>query len=528
MKKYKFWGTALLSLALLTNSMTSCSDMDYLDINYNPNYPSTASYKNLVPAAEASTVAVLGLYATLTGNMWCQYTTQSNASNQYNDLCAYASSTSTSYPPVTSLWQNSYANALQDLKLALADAEAKEAWNYWMVAKVLQAYHFMMLTDSYGDIPFSEALNIEFANPKFDSSKDAVYPSIIQMLDAAIAKESAAVAAEKKSLMGINDVFFGGDMTKWVAFAKSLKLKVYLKSYTTYSTQIASLLGTGGLLEEDCAWTTWEDATNKSNPLYEYNIRQLNSTENMRACHTFLEYMLSKNDPRIMYIYEPTGRSKEVYSTDAERKEHLSACYEGLICGPNAGKISTNESTGAPLAATSRLRQRFNDPVYLMNAAECKLMIAEAYARAANAAKAEEYYNQAVMAGFERYGLDGTSFMNGAYKFDKDNMLNSIGMQYWVSYAGANSYDGWITRNRLKIPAIVPNMTVRKSEVPLNRELSDGYVLGTLVDPIGSALNAGEYPLRLLYPTATTLYNNAAAEYVKANGNVMTKPLWWE
>ncbi len=525
MKKCKSWGTLLLSIVLLINTMVSCSNSDYLDINYNPNFPAVASCKNLVPAAEASTVAVMGLYATLTGNMWCQYTTQGNSTNQYNDLCAYASSTATSYPPVTSMWQNSYAHALEDIKLALADAETSETWNYWLVAKVLQAYHFLMLTDSYGDIPFTEALNPEFPNPKLDSSKDVVYPGILEILNGAIAKAEEAVNSEKKMPMGVNDCFFGGNMSKWIAFAKSLKLKMYLKSYTTYSGEIASLLNAGGLLEEDCAWTAWEDATNKSNPLYEYNIRQLNTTENIRACHTFLEYMLDKNDTRIAYIYEPVASSTKLYSTEAEWMEHLHECYEGLMCGPNAGKITTTE---APLSSTSRFRQRYNDPVYLMNAAECELMIAEAYARAGNSGKAEEYYNKAVLAGFGRWGLDGASYVEGAYKFDTNNMLQCIAMQYWVSYAGANSYDGWITRNRLGIPTVQADITVRENETPFERELTDGYVLGTLVDPLGSALNAGEYPLRLLYPTATTLYNTAAAEYVQKNGNSMTKALWWE
>ena len=524
MKKYRNWGTLLLSATLLISTMTSCSESDYLDINYNPNYPADASCKNLVPSIEASTVAVMGLYAKLTGDMWCQYCTQGNSTNQYNNLCAYASTTATSYPPVTSLWQNSYAHALEDCKLALADAEKNGMWNYWMIAKVLQAYHFLTLTDSYGDIPFTEALNIaEYPNPKFDSSKDVVYPGILQLLDEAISKESDAAAAEKQNALGVNDCFFGGDMSKWAAFARSLKLKMYLKSYETYSRQISELLSAGGLLEEDCAWTTWEDATNKSNPFYEFNIRQLNTTENVRACHTFLEYMLDKKDLRIMYIYELAGVAP--YTTEADVAEHLEDCYEGLICGPNSGKVST---TVAPINSTSRLRQRYDDPVYLMNAAECELMIAEAYARADNALQAKTYYDKAILAGFSRWGLDGSAFVEDAYKFDTSDMLTCIGMQYWVCFAGANSYDGWITRNRLDIPAVQGDITVRVDETPYNRTLTEGYTLGTLVDPLGSALNAGEYPLRLLYPTATTLYNTAADEYVQQNGNSMVKPLWWE
>ena len=128
-------------------TVTSCSDSGYLDINYNPNYPSTASYKQLLPAAEGSIVAVSGLYQQITGDFWCQYVTQGNSTNQYNTLSNYAVTTSGSIPPVTTIWQNTYANSLEDLKLALASAEESKAWNYWMVAKILQAYNFLVLPD---------------------------------------------------------------------------------------------------------------------------------------------------------------------------------------------------------------------------------------------------------------------------------------------------------------------------------------------------------------------------------------------
>ena len=303
MKMTKYIATAALCMATAAVTLTSCKDSGFLDINYNPNYPSSASAKYLVAAAEASTVSIMGYQAAITGNMWCQYTTQGNTTNQYNTVCTYATTTSSTYPPVTPMWQNSYANALEDLKLALADAEKNQQWNWWLMAKVLTAYHYMMLTDSYGDIPFTEALDASNANPKFDDSKSVVYPGIIAMLDEAIAKGADAEAYDAMAPVGGYDCFLHGKMAKWVSFAKSLKLKAYLKDPQAYAGQINSLLAEGGLLEEDCAWTIWEDATNKSNPLYEYNIRQLNTTENMRACQTFFDLLLQNNDPRIAYLY---------------------------------------------------------------------------------------------------------------------------------------------------------------------------------------------------------------------------------
>ena len=524
MKMTKYIATAALCMAMAAVTLTSCKDSGFLDINYNPNYPSTASAKYLVAAAEASTVSIMGYQAAITGNMWCQYTTQGNTTNQYNTVCTYATTTSSTYPPVSPMWQNSYANALEDLKLALADAEKNSQWNWWLMAKVLTAYHFLMLTDSYGDIPFTEALDATNANPKFDDSKSVVYPGIIAMLDEAIAKGADAEAADAMAPVGGYDCFLGGDMAKWVSWAKSLKLKAYLKDPQAYAAQINGLLAEGDLLEEDCAWLSWEDATNKSNPLYEYNIRQLNTTENMRACQTFFDYLLQNNDPRIVYLYEPTSVGKQKFSTEDEWMANLADCYEAL---PYGGE-KVPDATVAPVSSTSRFRQRYNDPVYLMNAAECELMIAEAYARAGNMAKAKEYYDKGITAGFERWGLDAAGFVDGAYAFDANDWQKSIAYGYWTTFAGANAYDGWLTRNRFGIPELQPDIMVRANNDELVRGFSEGYKVGSLVDPTASTLNPGEYPTRLLYPQNTSLYNTSADAYINANGNSQTKKLWWQ
>ena len=90
MKRYKFLSAALLGALLTMGTVTSCSDSGYLDINYNPNYPSTASYKQLLPAAEGSIVAVSGLYQQITGDFWCQYVTQGNSTNiRFYSSCYY-------------------------------------------------------------------------------------------------------------------------------------------------------------------------------------------------------------------------------------------------------------------------------------------------------------------------------------------------------------------------------------------------------------------------------------------------------
>ena len=508
MKKY-FRIFAMVALCSL--SLASCES--FLDINKNPNYPSEATCETLLPSVCATTVVQLGYNGEVMGIMFNQYCTQGNSTNQYNSLVNYAL-TAASY---TGFWSNAYGNTLPDLRILEKMAEEKGYWNYWLIAKVIEAYNWSLLIDLYEDIPFTEALNAnEFPYPNYDNGKTVVYPAILAMLDEAIAKESAATASGQPKIAN-KDYYFNGDIDKWVAFAKSLKLKLYMKDFDANKSAIQSLLSAGGLLEEDCAVTCWEDATNKGNPFYESNIRQLNTQENVRACHTFIEYMIANDDVRLNYIYEPTYESTQNPAAVSLRDR-----FEGL---PYGTKPATSGDGGVAITASSRWLQHYSDPVYLMNHAEAHFLQAEAYARLGDAANAKAAYDEGVLAGFERWGLDGSSYIaeGGAYQFDEANMVKCIMLQKWVSYAKANALDGWFDRNRTGIPAVAGAITVRVSDVDPSAGLSAGYELGTFVDPGETSLQPKQMPRRLMTPTSSSQYNPNAPVTKE-----LYEPMWWQ
>lgn len=508
MKKY-FRIFAMVALCSL--SLASCED--FLDINKNPNYPSEATCETLLPSVCATTVVQLGYNGEVMGIMFNQYCTQGNSTNQYNSLVNY-SLTIGSY---TGFWSNAYSNTLPDLKILLNKSEEKGYWNYWLIAKVLQAYNWTLLMNLYEDIPFTEALNAdEFPYPNYDSGKSVVYPAVIAMLDEAIAKEGQATASGQPTIAN-KDYYFNGDIDKWVAFAKSLKLKLYMMDFDANKSAIQSMLSAGGLLEEDCAVTCWEDATNKGNPFYEMNIRQLNTQENVRAAHTFIEYMIEKDDIRLNNIFEPT-----YVSTQNPAAVSLRDKFEGL---PYGTKPSTSGDGGVPIGNSSRWLQHYSDPVYLMNQAEAYLLQAEAYSRLGETAKAQECYEKGVLAGFDRWGLDGSSYIaeGGSYEWDADNQIECIMLQKWVSYAKANALDGWFDRNRTGYPKMAGSITVRVSDVDPSAGLSDGYELGTLVDPGETALQPKQMPRRLMTPSSSSQYNPNAPVTKE-----LYEPMWWQ
>ena len=510
MKLKNIFSTGLIT-GILCISMISCND--YLDVNENPNFPTEASIETLLPSVGATTIARIALDGDLIGTLWMQHATQGNSTNQYNSTANY-SVTVTSY---NAIWTNAYANTLPDLKILMEMAEDHKAWNYWLVAKVLTAFNYHFLTDLYGDIPFTEALQAkEFPAPKYDDSKTVVYPGIIAMLDEAIAKEADAKLSTNP-VMTKEDYYFNGDMDEWIAFAKSLKLKLLMRDFEANKSQIAAMLAADGFLQDDCAMTVFEDAINKGNPLYEYNIRQMNTIENMRACHTFTEFLIAMEDPRIERYYEVTKYSE---GKDVSIRE----VYGGLPCGTKPSTVEADED-GVPLIKSSRFLQSYSDPAYLMNNAEVAFLQAEAYARLGDKAKARAAYDDGVTKAFGRWGYDPTSFIaeGGVYAFDDsslDKMLKCILTQKWVASAKANAWDAFFDRNRTGIPEISTVEKVRVSNKAPG--LMPGYELGTLVAPGSTELQVNEFPKRMLVPQISSA-NNPNAPVTKN----LTDPMWW-
>ncbi|MDR1403117.1 MAG: SusD/RagB family nutrient-binding outer membrane lipoprotein [Tannerellaceae bacterium] len=515
MKLKKILITTVIT-GILSTSFFSCDD--YLDVNDNPNYPTEATLQTLLPSIGATTIAQIGLNGALIGSMWMQYTTQGNSTNQYNSLVNY-SLTVSSY---NTFWTNAYANTLPDIKILQQKAEEEGAWNYWLVSKILEAYNYHFLTDLYGDIPFTEALQAkEHPYPKYDDSKTVVYPGILAMLDEAIAKEAAAKSAPNP--MTKEDYYFNGNIDRWISFAKSLKLKVLLRDFEANKGQISALVDAGGLLETDCAMTAFEDAINKGNPFYEYNIRQLNTQENVRACHTFTEFLIAANDPRIEQYYEVTNYAKSEIA--AGNDVTVRDIYGGLPCGTKPSTTEGDEDA-VPLVKSSRYLQAYNDPAYLMNNAEVAFMKAEACARLGDKAKAKAAYDDGVTKAFGRWGYDASAFIagDGAYAF-KDasltDMLGCILIQKWVAAAKANTWDAFFDRNRTGFPQISRADKVRVSNITTG--LTPGYELGALVNPGNTELQAGQIPLHLLVPQNSSSYNPNAPE-----PRPLTEPLWWQ
>ncbi|UKJ07694.1 SusD/RagB family nutrient-binding outer membrane lipoprotein [Solitalea lacus] len=492
MKKVIIYGFMLSSLLM---GATSCESA--LDINQDPNYPVNASEESLFPSAVAASAARLGGDLQLIGSIWSQHYTQNNTSNQYKNIDSY----SLNRNDYNGLWSTFWSGALKDLSLTKQKAQASGKVNYYMAASILAAFDYHVLSDFYGAIPYKEGLQAgTIPQPKWDDSKEVNKYLIIQ-LDEAIAK---AADAKKVASMGKIDYLFNGDIDQWVKFAKTLKLKIFMRDFNVNSAAITALLQEGDLLTIDAKMDVFADSPNKSNPLYENDRRQLNTGNNLKASNTLLAYLKENNDPRATAFYN---------LTDPSEGDNYPG---GELAGLDQGDFLTEEVKGY---ATSIVKLAATDAVYFISAAESAFLQAEAWVRLNDDVKAKAAYDNAVKLAFARWAHDGSSFVaaGGKYEFKpgtQDQKLELILTQKWIAATRCQAWDSFFDQGRTGIPKLSP--------VHFDATGANGYVKGQWTVSVNSSLVAGEIPRRLAFPKSSSDFNPNTPTVLPIN-----QKMWW-
>jgi len=483
-----------LGYILVATALTFASCTKDLDINRSPYNPTEndATPELLFPSGVAYSAAKIGGDLQLIGAFWSQHYTQNNSSNQYTGIDSY-NLTIASY---NGIWSNLMGGGMKDLVISKEKASASGLWNYYVASEIMLAFDNHVLVDLYGDLPVKEGLQGDKGvyTPKWDDGK-TVNQLIITQLDNAIAKINDAKALKS---MGAQDFVFEGDLDNWRKFANTLKLKVFMRDFTTNSAAITTLLNSNDLLESDAKMTAFLDAVNKSNPLYESDRRALNTFVNLRASKTLMSYLQKNNDPRIEDFFELT--------TEKDKPAVYAALRQGDYNAP---------TTDYPPGSTSRAKLGATDPVYFMSYAECEFLQAEAWARLNNSAKAKTHYDLAVTEAFSRWNKSAASFISGGvYEFKigtVEKMVEQIIMQKWVAATRCQAWDSFYDQNRTGYPV----MSALDSDDP-------SYIPGQYTKSITSVLTGNTLPRRLPYPKNSS-DNNANTPKAVPIGTKM----WW-
>lgn len=208
-------------LVLFVGILISGCTKDWLDVNKNPNEPTTPELGQLLSFSETYMSQSFG-QGNFLANSLSSYVHQSVSREEQN----YGMNTTANN--ILNSWNYIYIYGLKDLDAIIEYAEPEGNMLYVGIAKTLKAYAFSMMVDVWGDVPYSE-FNIDgLRYPKADSGKD-IYNALFVLLDEAKANMQDASAANPAK-PGTDDFFYGGDMDKWIRLNNTIQLKMLLQS----------------------------------------------------------------------------------------------------------------------------------------------------------------------------------------------------------------------------------------------------------------------------------------------------------
>jgi len=476
--------TTVVAMAIGATAMTGCSK--FLDVNQNGNLPEKVDPNLILPTTEATIAHVVGNNLHQYGSFWAQYFTQNPGSSQYKVLDQYMSVNSS----FDRQWGLMYSNAMTDLKnIIKLSSENTDYRLYGAMANIMLAYDLQLLTDGFGDIPYTEAgQGSENITPKYESQK-AIYDSIFSLIDKGIASfaEGGVITPKKE------DLIFGGDINAWVAFANTLKLRACMRlSYQPEAQEMveAALQSLEGktFLTQD-AKIEYYAAGGFGNPFYE-EMLGLGKTQNVVGSATVVNQLNANNDPRVGKFFQL----------------NKDTVYMGI---PQGSYNTTEEDPSFPTAAIAGDAQDINSataPVKLMSASESYFLQAEAVARGLmSSGDAKDLFEKGIKASFDAYEVssaDAEAYLQNepVAQFptsDINAQVKAIITQKYFAMCGNQSFEAWTEWRRTGFP--------------------DFFVMSE----VGSL--GGKFPTRFLYPNNELVRNPNTPKGVSLSDKV-----WWD
>jgi hypothetical protein len=280
---------SLAILAVAAVGFTACSDAWLEDYKLDQNRPSDVSMEVLLPSAQAAYGMTQGDVLPRLTSIFMQQMTgtdrQSLAHNRYAQIGEGDFNTP---------WNNSYAGGLYDLKLIEDKAEAAGASAYVGVAKIMTAMYLGVLTDHFGDIPYTDALQgADNLKATFDSQAD-IYTAIFTLLS----EGKDALAQPSSVTPGGDDLIHGGDLAAWAATADGLRARHLNHLSKTSQYNAADVIAAcDDALNAGVYCTIGFEAALNQNPWYQFTV--IDRAGYISQFGTMYDMMEASSDPRI-------------------------------------------------------------------------------------------------------------------------------------------------------------------------------------------------------------------------------------
>ncbi len=376
-------------------------------------------------------------------------------------------------------------------------------------SKIYRAFYFQYLVDLYGDIPFTDIHQRgELLFPEYDNQVDVYVALITDVNDALAQIQNTDVNSAVP--MGSNDVIMGGNMSKWIKFGNTLKLRLLLRMsnaaqstpelQTILNTEFASLnnaefLGIGDNVTINPGYS---DEVNRMNPFVEtfgYAAGQFGDTanetfSNLRAGPTtyLVEFLngttTGVSDSRLERLYTPRAGQASIQGNTQGGGEQPSRIGPGLLSSP--------QQDG-----------------YIMTASESLFLQSEAVFKGLlSSGNAKGLFESAIQSSYNRLGASIGGYLNSANNVNgigwdgTADKLEAIITQKWIDLGGTNGVETWIEYTRTGYPS---NM------------------------PLPDITNRPNRPIRLLYPTSEYTGNSANVSVYNQNvDSAFNNSIFWD
>ncbi|WP_421943817.1 SusD/RagB family nutrient-binding outer membrane lipoprotein [Pedobacter sp.] len=507
MKKYTNKYKAAICMLWLSATLSSCTK-DFQEINTDPEassniQPAFVFTKSLYDGAKNNLNLLLGTM---------QYTTS------FNDVAGFGSKyVSSQSQQSAAVFSAAYNQEINELALVISAVRTNpEQVNLLASARIWKAYCYSRISDLYGDIPYSEAVQ-GFTNSNYKPSYDAqraIYLDLLKELD-----EAALSLNPAKATFGTADLIYAGNTVKWKKFAYSLMLRLGMRltkvDATLAETWVKRAIA-GGVITDDAdiakmSYLASGQDINK-NPialnLYNSDYIRADGTSNQEGGKyqdTFITYMKNNKDPRlgILSVVYVNG----VADTSAAIQKGMPATFNSKP-GNFVTYSEPNQKTVLALGGAK----------LIFTTAETNFLLSEAVLRGWYIGNASTLYEAGIKAAMKQWAIisptDGNISdlqINTYIKYHPlnaagtlDNKLQQIYTEFWLA-AFPDAQEAFASYRRTGYPALVP------------------------VVYVGNA-TGGKIFRRMLYPLSEQNLNRASldAAIARQGADDFLTRIWWD
>lgn len=419
MKKFLYIISALL--------ITSCSsDLEGLNVDRkNATAAPADSFFNL--ALKNMSDLISGITYGATANPWnnTRLIAQQISSVTYNEGTTYYFQTN---------WSNVYQDVLINLQESQRVIEASEtadptSQNKLATIEIMQVYAYSRLVETFGDIPYSEALDIQNISPKYDDA-ETIYIDLLSRLSTAVNNLDESEASWNQ------DIMYSGDVSSWKKFGRSLQLQMGMRIVES-NPQLATetvVEAIPGVFTSNEDNAEIEHLSSPPNTAELWTDLAVGDRKDYVGAEPFVDLLNELDDPRRTVFFQPVN---------------------GEYVGAPSGLVVNYDD----YSEFGEIFYQPTTPVIFLDYASVEFFLAEAAERnIGSVTDPESHYNAAIRASFDYYDVGGVEEYlaqpDVAYTTAEGPWERKIGIQKWMALFN-QSPEAYTEYRRLDYPALI-------------------------------------------------------------------------